>query len=131
MPPTTRSLRVRRAACPPCRTRRGFTLLEVLVATLVLLTGLVGVATATAAALRTLADARLEEDSAIVAGRRLELLRGTPCIARVGGERVDGTLVERWTVTPRADGATTSLVVTVAPRAHPARARRYETVAPC
>ena len=96
-----------------------------------LLTGLVGVATATAAALRTLADARLEEDAATRAGRRIELLRGTPCIARSAGVDSTGTLVERWDVEPHAGGAATRLVVTLAPRSRPARARRFETVAPC
>lgn len=125
-----RPARARRARRVP-RARAGFTLLEVLVAALVLLTGLVGVATATAAALRTLADARLEEDAATRAGRRIELLRGTPCTTRSAGVDSAGTLVERWEVAPHGDGAATRLVVTVAPRALPSRARRFETVAPC
>lgn len=123
------------------RGRRGFTLLEVLVAAIVLLSGLVGVAAATAAALRTLADARLEELSAMVAERRFELLRATPCARRVGGAQQAGAqqggapqagaLDESWTVAPHADGAATRLVVTVASRTGRASPRRYETVAPC
>jgi prepilin-type N-terminal cleavage/methylation domain-containing protein len=113
------------------RTRAGFTLLEVLVAALVLLTGLVGVATATAAALRSLADARLEEDAATLAGRRVELLRGVPCALRTAGVDTAGALVERWEVAAHAGAAATRLAVTVVPIARPARARRYETVAPC
>jgi prepilin-type N-terminal cleavage/methylation domain-containing protein len=113
------------------RPRAGFTLLEVLVAALVLLTGLVGVATATAAALRSLADARLEEDAATLAGRRVELLRGLPCALRRSGVDTAGLLVERWEVGEHAAGAATRLTVTVAPVARPTRARRYETVAPC
>src|SRR5690349_11566190 len=113
------------------RARRGFTLLEVLVAALVLLSGLAGVATATAAALHALADARLEEDSATLAGRRVELLRGVPCARRVAGVDTVGALVERWAVASHADGAATRLVVTVTPRTQPTRARRFETVASC
>ena len=113
------------------RARCGFTLLEVLVAALVLLTGLVGVAAATAAALRALADARLEEDAATLAGRRIELLRGVPCATRTGGADTVGALIERWAVEPHGLSAATDIVVTVAPLARPARARRFDTVAPC
>lgn len=122
---------------PARRPRPGFTLLEVLVAALVLLTGLAGIATATAAALRALADARLEEDAATLAGRRVELLRGTACAARTGGADTVGALLERWQVEPHGEGvaaarvATTRIAVSVAPIARPARVRRFETVAPC
>lgn len=125
------------ARCAPSTTtRRGFTLVEVLVAVVVLLGGLVTIATATAAALRMLGDARMEEESAILAARRLETLRALPCAARTDGERIAGPLVERWWVAPHANGAATRLVVTVAPvaSARGTRAtatRRYETVAPC
>ena len=104
-----------------------------LVAAIVLLSGLVGIATATAAALRTLADARLEEESALVAARRLELLRATPCARRTDGATIAGTLSEAWSVEPHAGGAATRIVVTVSvtARTRSTPARRYETVAPC
>ena len=113
------------------RVRAGFTLLEVLVAALVLLTGLTGIAAATAHALRMLADARLEEESALLAARRLELLRATPCTGRAAGAGQEGSLVARWTVEPHASGSATRLVVTVASRTRQTLPRRYETVAPC
>jgi Tfp pilus assembly protein PilV len=108
----------------------------VLVASLVLLTGLVGVATATAATLRALADARDEEEAALVAARRMELLRATPCASRAGGVETTATLVARWTVAPHASGGATRIVVTITARADRTRARvpttrRFETVAPC
>src|SRR5215208_3772528 len=101
------------------RARAGFTLIEVLVAALVLLTGMTGVAAATAHALRTLADARLEEESALLAARRLELLRATSCAHRSAGAEQVGALTVRWTVEPHASGAATRLIVTVASRMRP------------
>jgi Tfp pilus assembly protein PilV len=113
------------------RARRGFTIIEVLVAAVMLLAGLVGLAAASAAALRALADARFEELAAVTAGRRMELLRATPCAARTGGEHASTAMLERWTVAPYADAAASLVIVTVAPPARPAARRRYETVASC
>lgn len=116
----------------PARHRRpGFSLVELLVALVVLVLGMGTLAAGTARALRALADARLEEDAAVRAGRRFEALRATACPLRAGGEWRDARLVERWRVAAHAGGAATRLEVDVAPAARPADVRRYATVAPC
>lgn len=128
---TPASARHRRTRARAPHARRGFTLLEVTVAALVLLSGLAGVAAATAAALRALAESRLEEDAATIAGRRIEMLRGTPCTERRGGVDTVGPLVERWQVVAHGGASATRLLVAVAPLARPARRRQFETVASC
>lgn len=120
----------RRPVRRPCR--GGFTLVEVLVATLVLAVGLAALARGAAHALVAMADARTEGDAAWRAARRLELLRALPCASRTDGDSADARFTERWTVAPR--GAATELAVTIAAtdaRGRPRRQRVYATVAPC
>ena len=116
------------------RSRAGFTLVELLVAVLVLAVGLAALARGAGQALAAMADARSEGDAAWRAARRLELLRAVRCPHRIDGDSADARFTERWTVVPRADSAATELTVTIA-TAGPAGARRrprvYATVAPC
>lgn len=87
------------------RRRGGFTVVEVLVALVVIAVGLLGVAGASAAALRA-SSAALRERSAITRARtRLALLSAAGCTGASSGEvRVAGKLVERWSVGPALHG---------------------------
>jgi len=117
---------------PQLARRRGFTLVEVLVAVLVLAVGLAALARGAAHAVVAMADARGEGDAAWRAARRLELLRAMPCAVRADGDSADARFTERWTIAPR--GAATELTVTIAATDARGRARRqrvYTTVAPC
>lgn len=87
---------------------RGFTLVEVLVATLLLAVGLLGLAAGTAGLLRSLARARRAGVVSTAAASRLERLRATACEGPVDGSEV----VERagvrlallvWTWTAEGD----------------------------
>lgn len=111
--------------------RPGFSLIELLVALVVLVVGLAALAGGTARALRALADARLEEDAAARAARRLEWLRGLPCAARAGGSSGDGRLLERWTVATHGEGLATHIEVEVGPADGTSPPRVFDTVAPC
>lgn len=77
----------------------GFTVVEVLVALIVVATGLLGVAGASATALRASAAAMRERAAVVRAQSRLALLESVGCTGATGGERLlpDG-LVDRWTV---------------------------------
>lgn len=100
---------------PRCRTessfterstpRRGFTVVEVLVALLVVAVGLLGVAGATAVALRA-SNAAIRERAATMRARsRLAMLEAGGCAGASSGERSLGaSLVDRWTVAPAANG---------------------------
>jgi type IV pilus assembly protein PilV len=89
----------------PHLARRGFTVVEVLVALIVVAVGLLGVAGASAIALRA-SHAAMREQSAVSRARsRLALIESGGCGIAVSGERQVGTgLMDRWTVGPLVNG---------------------------
>jgi prepilin-type N-terminal cleavage/methylation domain-containing protein len=115
----------------------GFTLLEVLVALIVLTLGLLGLISQTASLVRALARARRAETITTAAAARMEQLRATGCIARVdSGEVVrQGSVIARldWTWSA-ADDSSRRVLLVVTPRATPQPALPPETltmVLPC
>lgn len=78
--------------------RRGFTLVETLVALVLVQFGLLAVAAASALAARELAVATRAARARDVARERVELLRPGACAADVGGSRVTLELTEHWSV---------------------------------
>lgn len=87
------------------RPRRGFTVVEVLVALVVVSVGLLGAAGMSATALRA-SNAALRERSAVARARtRVAVLQAAGCtFAADGTLRRDGTLVEQWSVGPVTGG---------------------------
>lgn len=85
--------------------RRAFTVVEVLVALVVVTAGLLGVAGASAMALRA-SNAALRERAAITRARtRLAVLSASGCANASDGEvRVGSGVAERWRVGPRLAG---------------------------
>lgn len=85
--------------------RRGFTLVEVLVALIVVTVGLLGVAGVSATAVRA-AGAAIRERAAVTRARsRIALLQSAGCIGAADGELwMEGRLVERWRVGPAMNG---------------------------
>lgn len=86
--------------------RRGFTLVEVLVALVVVAVGLLGVAGSSAIALRA-ANAAVREQAAVSRARtRLALIESAGCVGAASGEhRVAAGLSDKWSVGPLANGA--------------------------
>lgn len=86
--------------------RRGFTVVEVLVALVIVVVGMLGVAGASATALRASSAAMREHAAVMRARTRLAMLESAGCTTATSGERQFGTgLVDRWTVAPAANGA--------------------------
>ena len=92
---------------PPPRHPRGFTLVELLIATVVLAVGLIALTSAGAAIVKL--EGRGQQLSRIAAAgeTRLELLRSQRCEG-ASGTGIGGQLEERWSVT---QGATRTLVL--------------------
>ncbi len=112
---------------------RGFTLLEVLVALVVLAVGILGLTAQTAVLLRALARARRAEEITFVAASRLEQLRATGCLARSDGiesVRQGGSTIARldWSWSAGSDSSY-RLQLVVTPRPTPVRALPPETLA--
>jgi prepilin-type N-terminal cleavage/methylation domain-containing protein len=92
----------RRTAHAP---RRGFTVVEVLVALLVVGVGLLGVAGASAIAVRASGAALRERAALTGASSRLALLQSGGCANAASGEQsVAPGVAERWTVGTRVQG---------------------------
>jgi prepilin-type N-terminal cleavage/methylation domain-containing protein len=86
--------------------RRGFTVVEVLVALIVVAIGLLGVAGASALALRASSAALRERAATTRARTRLAMLDAAGCASATDGELpLGGGLVDHWTVGSAANGA--------------------------
>ena len=90
------------SAVSPRHTRGGFTLVELIVATVVLSVGLLALTGAGAAIIRLERRGDHLSRGASAAESRLELLRAEGCSA-ISGASGAGYLIERWTVTPLSD----------------------------
>jgi type IV pilus assembly protein PilV len=81
------------------RKRTGFTIIEVIVAVMVLTVGVLGLAGAAAIVTRMMGSAEIQSDAAVVAAARFEQLRGTRCPITSGAVTVSSGISERWTAT--------------------------------
>ena len=68
------------------KNERGFTIVEVIVAIIVLTVGLLGLVTTSALVTRMIARGQRSNNAATFAARRLEILRATACRARAAGK---------------------------------------------
>jgi prepilin-type N-terminal cleavage/methylation domain-containing protein len=81
-------------------TRPAFTLPEVLVATLVLSIGILGLASSGTFIAIQAGDARAITEGSLVAGRVLDSLRSLPCTAVTPGQVTKKLITVRWTAIP-------------------------------
>jgi prepilin-type N-terminal cleavage/methylation domain-containing protein len=79
--------------------RLGFTLVELMVAVLLLAIGLTGVVATSSAISRMMGGSSREIGAATLAASRFETLRGSQCSAIANGTAVTRGTTERWSVT--------------------------------
>ena len=77
---------------------RGFSLVEVIAAMVILTIGVVGLAASTTAITRLTGQGGLTGNSAAVAASRFDVLRATPCAYLAGGTATTGKFGEKWSV---------------------------------
>ncbi|HTK48328.1 MAG TPA: prepilin-type N-terminal cleavage/methylation domain-containing protein [Gemmatimonadaceae bacterium] len=100
-------MRIERSGAGKRTRARGFTVIEVLVALVVLAAGLLTLAGSAALAIRSSAAATRERRAVQRGADRIALLRAAGCAAARSGAATDATarIAERWTVGSPAGGA--------------------------
>jgi prepilin-type N-terminal cleavage/methylation domain-containing protein len=120
--------------------RRAFTLLEVLVALVILGVGVLGLSGHAALVSRLVGDGARLTLAATIATTRLEQLRALPCASASSGAAITYGIEEQWSVAPMsASGPATAfqvqLSVTYRLRAggggHTTRTQRFRGTVPC
>ena len=122
----------------PLPARSGFTLLEVLVALVILGVGILGLSANAALVARLIGDGSRLTLAATVATSRLEQIRALPCASAMSGTATTRGIEERWTVAPigaAARALEVEIAVTYRVRATrhaaPERVQRFRSAVPC
>jgi prepilin-type N-terminal cleavage/methylation domain-containing protein len=95
-------------------TRRGFTLVEVLFAVVILTVGIVALAGTSVAVIRLISQGDRLGGSSLAAEGRFELLRATDCASLASGSALEQPYTLNWTVTPAGYQRTVALTVSYA-----------------
>jgi prepilin-type N-terminal cleavage/methylation domain-containing protein len=94
------------------RNRNGFTVVEVIIAIVILSVGIISLAGTAALVTRMVAQGQRYTEAAQLANRRFEILRGMSCDSLQAGSVTSGRFVEQWTITTvGTNGRTLSLIV--------------------
>ena len=124
---TRNSHAARRAAAK----REGFTLVELIVAILILSVGLLGMASTSAVVLRQMSGGAKQSIAAAVAQSRMEILRANRCGTATSGTATTRGLSESWTVTPLTRSDSVRVVVSWTARSGITRTNSYNSRIPC
>lgn len=110
----------------------GFTVLEVLIAVLLLCVGMLGLTGSAALTTRMIAAARRQTQAIALGRSAVERLRSGECPREGAGRAARGPYVVRWTVSPAAGGmARRALAVVETSGARRARADTVSAIIPC
>ena len=116
------------------RLRRGFTIVEILIAVTVLVVGVLGFVGTTAAVTRMLSRGNRSNRAAFFAQHRLEQIQATPCQLISGGSETRANLYSlNWTVTtsPSGTGKNVRLITRYSAVLSRPRADTMETTVLC
>lgn len=113
------------------RHARGMTIVEVLVAVLVLSVGLLALTTAAAGVSRMIDDGRRSTEAAALAAERIDLLRASGCPAAEAGSTASGSFTIAWAVVAAGDNRTRLITVIVTRTVGRGHADTVHTVHTC
>lgn len=110
--------------------RRGFSLIEVMIAMVILTVGILGLAASATVVTRMTGRGGRYGGSASVASARFERLRATACASLASGEATTGKYSESWTVTSSGLLRKVSLTVSY-PDGSSTRSDRFASTISC
>ena len=113
------------------KARAGFTLVELMVAMMILAVGVLGLAATAGSVTRNMAGGKRNTIAANVAASRLERLRSARCSTLTSGADTIRGIVSAWTVTPIPRGVAITETVTFRTPQGRLRVRVYNTTIPC
>lgn len=128
---TTIAKRVRVNA-PSARDARGFTIVEVLVAVLILSVGMLALASTAATVTRMIGQGQRFSEASTLAVERFEIIRAQDCADMGSGSADEGRYALTWTVSSVAGGNARSVALTVtSPTGRGSRADSFATTIAC
>lgn len=121
-----------RRQCEPRRRHdaRGFTLVEMLVAIVVLTVGVLGLAGTSALITRQIGGGAVQSRAATIAASRFELLHASDCRNLASGTATARGITESWTVSNETRRVRVSTTVTL-PTVRGARTQTFQSTIPC
>jgi prepilin-type N-terminal cleavage/methylation domain-containing protein len=114
------------------RSERGFTIVEILVAVMILSVGLMGLVTTAGLVTRMIAQGHRYTEASALANERIEILRSQGCPAAGTGTETRGAYTVSWRVVALATPKGRGLVVSVqSPTTRGTHTDSFETVHYC
>ncbi len=112
--------------------QRGFTIVEILVAMLVLAVGIVGLTTTAALVTRMIGQGERYSQASMMAAEQFEILRSQRCGSMASGTATRGAFTLSWTVQNAAGGRARAVrVVVISPRTRGTRTDTFATAVAC
>lgn len=112
--------------------RAGFTIVEVVVAVLILAIGMLALASTAATVTRMIGQGQRFSEASTVAVERFEIIRAQSCDAMASGSATEGSYALAWTVASVAGGNARSVTLTVtSPTGRGARVDTFVTTIAC
>jgi len=113
------------------RSRSGFTLVELMVALMVFVVGVLAVSGSSAVVMTMIGGSQRRTIAAVVAESRFEQLRSRSCTALTNGTATTRGVREAWTIVPLINADDVTVMVTFASSGGNVTTQTYRSYIPC